>query len=68
MARSAYMGEVTGPGPRIVGHHGGGGTMGWADLDTGLSVMYTHNRFGTATPFAALAKAVREVAADHGAR
>lgn len=62
--RSPYMAAVAGSGKRILAHHGGGGTIGWADLDTKLAVMYTHNRFGTATPFAALGDAVRAVAAE----
>lgn len=61
-----YLADVVGPGPHVLTQHGGGGTLGWADLDSGLAVMYTHNWMGTATPFRALADVVRRVAAERG--
>lgn len=58
------LAPVVGPGPRTIAVTGGGGTLGWADLDTGLAVAYTHNRMGSNKPFAALGDAVRAVAAE----
>ncbi|MDX6507564.1 MAG: hypothetical protein QOG06_2208, partial [Gaiellaceae bacterium] len=54
-------------GHRLLGHTGAGGSIAWADLDTGLSIAFCHDRMLTLTgehPFAALADAVRAVAAD----
>ncbi len=53
----------------ILAHGGAGGSLGWADLDSGLSVAITHNRmFGAVNPehhpFGPLADAVRQVAAE----
>jgi CubicO group peptidase (beta-lactamase class C family) len=63
---TSELAPVIGASSRVVCHTGGGGTLGWADLSTGLAVMYTHNRMGSNQPFAALGEAVRAVAADHG--
>lgn len=61
-----------GLGEHVLCHPGSGGAIGWADLDTGLSVMINHNRLfelkpNDRHPFAALANAVRGVADDHKA-
>jgi CubicO group peptidase (beta-lactamase class C family) len=64
---SMPMGPVVGDSSTIVGHSGGGGgSIGWADVATGLSVMITHNRFlGGPMPFVDLGAAIRAVAAEH---
>ena len=52
----------------ILSHLGAGGTVGWAELDLGLSVAICHDRmFGSVAehPFGRLAEAVRSVAAAH---
>jgi len=64
---------VVGKGPNILYHTGGGGTYGWADLDTRVAVGICHNRMftkatahagdGTKHPFSELGKAIRSVAA-----
>lgn len=59
------MAPVVGPGSRTIAVYGGGGTLGWADLDSGLSAMYTHNRMGKKKIFAELGDAIRAVAADY---
>jgi CubicO group peptidase (beta-lactamase class C family) len=49
-------------GPRILGHPGAGGTVGWADLDLGVGGAICHNRmFGPPTepPFQAIGAAIR---------
>ena len=64
---------VVGNGPRILHHPGAGGSIAWADLDTGLSAAILHNRMqGEAAnsrdpevnPFLRLADAVRAVARE----
>jgi len=60
---------VIGSSPKILAHGGAGGSIGWADLDSKLAVVITHNRmFGNVSddehPFVALANAVRAVAAQ----
>ena len=64
------------PAARVVGtsaatlyQPGAGGSMGWADLDTGLAVVLCHNRMHNEfveldTPFPALADAIRSVARE----
>lgn len=50
---------------RILCHTGAGGTLAWADLDTGLAVAICHNRMFAAVsehPFAEIAAGVRQVA------
>jgi hypothetical protein len=54
-------------GPHVLVLNGAGGSIGWANLDTRLAVMITHNRmFGSLPagehPFVALGDAVRSVA------
>ncbi|MCW2991779.1 MAG: hypothetical protein JWM73_2373 [Solirubrobacterales bacterium] len=64
---------VVGDGPHILCHPGAGGSIGWADLDTGLSCAITHNWMQgersnstdpDVNPFLRLADAVRAVAAE----
>ena len=61
---------VLGDNPNIVHHPGAGGAIGWAELDSGLSVSINHNAMHdqalpTEThPFTPIAEAVRAVAAD----
>jgi CubicO group peptidase (beta-lactamase class C family) len=60
---------VLGASPTVLAHGGAGGSIGWADLDSGLAVAITHNRmFGAVAPgqhpFQPLADAVREIAAE----
>lgn len=53
-------------GRRILCHIGAGGSFGWADLDSGLSVAVCHNRMFAAYaehPFATLGEAILELAA-----
>lgn len=50
--------------PRAIWHPGAGGSIGWADLDTGLAVAFCHNRMFNARscaqdPVAPIADAVR---------
>jgi CubicO group peptidase (beta-lactamase class C family) len=62
---SPVVAPVVGTGPRVLCQTGGGGTVGWADIDTGLAVMYTHNRLTAGfDQFVALGEAVREVAEE----
>lgn len=62
--------NVSASGPltgRILAHTAAGGTIGWADLDTGLAVVICHNRMffqPSEPPFAALGDAIREVAQE----
>ncbi|WP_327107444.1 serine hydrolase domain-containing protein [Nonomuraea glycinis] len=58
---------LLGPSTQVLAHAGVGGSMGWADLATGLAVVITHNRMFLgaepgAEPFVPLADAVRAVA------
>lgn len=58
---------VVGSGRAILSHGGAGGSIGWADIDSGLAAVITHNRmFGAvraeAHPFVALGEALRAVA------
>lgn len=56
----------------VLAHPGAGGSVAWAELDTGLSVAICHNRmFASAAehpdhPFSAIADAVRELASWPG--
>lgn len=55
-----------GPGRHVLGHGGAGGSVGFADLDSKLAVMVTHNRmFAPAKreehPFVPLCDAIREL-------
>jgi CubicO group peptidase (beta-lactamase class C family) len=52
----------------VLGHVGAGGTVAWADLDSGLAVAVCHNhmRFDSGQPFADLAQAVRTIASTLG--
>jgi CubicO group peptidase (beta-lactamase class C family) len=57
---------VVEPGTRVLSHPGVGGTVAWAEVDTGLSVAICHDRmFATVVehPFTAIAAGVREAAA-----
>lgn len=66
---------VVGAGTQILCHPGAGGSIGWADMDTGLAVAILHNGMQDAAtmsstdpahnPFLMLADAVRAVASDH---
>jgi CubicO group peptidase (beta-lactamase class C family) len=60
------MGPIVGESLHMIGHGGGGGgSVGWADLDTGMSAMITHNRaFSGPQPFAELGAVLREIAAE----
>nr|WP_207933056.1 serine hydrolase [Actinomadura sp. GC306] len=61
---------AVGPDPRILHHPGAGGSISWAELDTGLAVSICHNRMHegpfepSGHPFVPIAEAVRAVAAD----
>lgn len=62
---------VAGDSPSVLCHSGAGGSIGWADTETGLAAAICHNRmFSTAdrdpakNPFAQLGDAIREVADD----
>jgi CubicO group peptidase (beta-lactamase class C family) len=64
-------GTVMGPGDSILRHGGSGGSLGWVDLDRRLAVVITHNRLfegydptSQDHPFAAIGRAILEVAAD----
>jgi CubicO group peptidase (beta-lactamase class C family) len=51
--------------PRAIWHPGAGGSMGWADLDTGLAASICHNRMynappGAPNPIATIAEAIQE--------
>lgn len=55
--------EVLGFGPRVLWHPGAGGALGFADLDTGLAGMISHNeffdeRYRSCHPFAPLVRAI----------
>jgi len=43
---------VFGENPRLIGHHGAGGSQAWAELDTKLAVSICHNRMHDPVPFA----------------
>jgi CubicO group peptidase (beta-lactamase class C family) len=65
-------GTVMGGGPGVLCHAGLGGSCGFADLETGLTVSICHNRlfagFNVKSPdhpFHALGQAIRAVAAPH---
>lgn len=64
---TAPIAPIAGNSPRVIGHSGGGGgSIGWADLDSGFAAMITHNRaFGSPLPFASLGAALRDIAAEH---
>jgi CubicO group peptidase (beta-lactamase class C family) len=67
-ATHPHRDPVLGQGAHVLGHLGAGGSYGWADLDTGIGVMITHNRmFGAVPedrhPFVGLARVVNEIAA-----
>jgi CubicO group peptidase (beta-lactamase class C family) len=56
---------------RVLSHPGAGGTVAWAELDSGLTVAICHDRmFGAVAehPFTAIAEGVREVAHAVAAR
>jgi len=55
--------------PRILCHTGAGGSIAWADLDTGLSAAICHNRmiFDGSQPFAGVGDALRAIAAEAAA-
>ncbi|SEG92728.1 CubicO group peptidase, beta-lactamase class C family [Thermomonospora echinospora] len=61
---------AVGPNPRILHHPGAGGSISWAELDTGLAVSICHNRMHegpfepSAHPFVPIAEAVRAIAAE----
>jgi CubicO group peptidase (beta-lactamase class C family) len=62
---------VVGESRSVLCHPGAGGSIGWADTETGLAVAICHNRmFSTAdkdpakNPFAQLGDAIREIAAE----
>jgi CubicO group peptidase (beta-lactamase class C family) len=62
---------VAGDGPGVLCHPGSGGSIGWADLHTGLAGAICHNRMfavraGVRHPFASLGDALRSVAASAG--
>lgn len=64
---SPYADPLLGRSTQVLAHAGIGGSMGWADLASGLAVMITHNRMFLgaapgAEPFVPLADAVRAVA------
>jgi CubicO group peptidase (beta-lactamase class C family) len=63
---------VIGSSHNVLSHPGAGGSVGWADLDTGLAAAICHNRMfsiprtaGADHPFDALGNALRAVAAEH---
>jgi CubicO group peptidase (beta-lactamase class C family) len=62
-----HGGTVLGDGPGVLCHAGLGNSIGFADVDRGYSVGVTHNRLFTDDtvtgehPFAAIARAVREI-------
>jgi CubicO group peptidase (beta-lactamase class C family) len=64
---------LVGNGPRVLCHPGHGGSIGWADLDKGLSGAIFHNTLQDdpnstdpdVNPFIRLADAVRAVASEH---
>jgi CubicO group peptidase (beta-lactamase class C family) len=60
---------VASHGKHVLAHGGAGGSIAWADLDTGLAVAITHNRMFAGLPldeqpFISLGEAVRAAAAD----
>ena len=70
---SPYAYPIVGRGPRVLCSPGAGGSIAWADLDTGLSAAIFHNMMHQeqmfspdpeANPFMLLADAVREVAVE----
>jgi CubicO group peptidase (beta-lactamase class C family) len=67
---------IVGKGPRVLCSPGAGGSIAWADLDTGLSGAILHNMMHqeqmfsadpAVNPFLGLADAVRDVAAERAA-
>jgi hypothetical protein len=63
---------VIGSSQTVLSHPGAGGSVGWADLDSGLAAAICHNRMfsiprsaGADHPFDALGNALRSIAADH---
>jgi CubicO group peptidase (beta-lactamase class C family) len=63
---------VIGLSQNTLSHPGAGGSVGWADLDSGLAAAICHNRMfsiprsaGADHPFDALGEALRAVALDH---
>ncbi len=72
-----YGYPAAGCGRRTICSPGAGGSVAWADLDTGLSAAIFHNMMHQAqmgshdreiNPFLSLADAIRDVARDHGMR
>jgi CubicO group peptidase (beta-lactamase class C family) len=70
---SPFAYPIVGRGPRVLCSPGAGGSIAWADLDTGLSAAIFHNMMHQeqmfspdpgVNPFMRLADAVREVAAE----
>jgi CubicO group peptidase (beta-lactamase class C family) len=66
---------IVGKGPAVLCSPGAGGSIAWADLDTGLSAAILHNMMHPeqmfsgdpdVNPFMRLADAIREVAAQRG--
>jgi CubicO group peptidase (beta-lactamase class C family) len=62
---------ILGGASRMLQHPGAGGSIAWAELDTGLAVSICHNRMhdnavlGAANhPFAPIVTAVREIGAE----
>ena len=60
---------LVGAGPYVPCHPGAGGSIGWADLESGVAATICHNRMHgewalEANPLQRVADAVREVAAD----
>jgi CubicO group peptidase (beta-lactamase class C family) len=43
---------IFGENPQLIGHHGAGGSLAWAELDTRLAVSICHNRMHDPVPFA----------------
>ncbi|MFF1253731.1 serine hydrolase domain-containing protein [Pseudarthrobacter sp. NPDC058329] len=58
---------LLGDNPQLLHHPGAGGSIGWAELDTGLAVAINHNFMRDAAgedPFTPVVTAVRETAAE----
>jgi hypothetical protein len=66
MGGHAPVAPIVGDSPSIIAHSGGGGgSIGWADIDLGYSAMITHTRFlGGPLPFVDLGAAIREVVCE----
>lgn len=65
----ASASPVIGPNTNILQHPGAGGSVAWAELDTGLSVAICHNHMQSYLdperhPFVPIAKAIRAVGAE----